>query len=83
MTVPPHSIRDSSGPPTIELAISGMDCANCVRHVTEAIQGVDGVHSAGVNLEARQVVVRWLPGAEAKAPAVIHAIKCWVWSKNH
>ncbi|HXJ73406.1 MAG TPA: cation transporter, partial [Candidatus Dormibacteraeota bacterium] len=31
-----------------ELSINGMTCGNCVRHVTEAIQGVPGVSGAQV-----------------------------------
>ena len=33
-----------------ELAITGMTCGNCARHVTEAIQSVPGVRSATVRL---------------------------------
>ena len=46
-----------------ELAITGMTCPNCARHVTEAIQGVAGVRSALVSLEAGTASIRWAPGA--------------------
>jgi Cu+-exporting ATPase len=52
-----------------------MTCGNCVRHVTEAIQSVPGVHSATVRLEANQATVRWAAGAERDIPAVIRAVQ--------
>ena len=62
-------------PPGTELAITGMTCANCARHVTEAIQSVPGVRTATVRLEANQASVRWAAGAEPNVPAVIHAVE--------
>src|SRR5882762_10066584 len=56
-----------------ELAVSGMTCANCARHVTEAIQGVAGVDSASVRLDAGEATVRWRAGADL--PAVVAAVK--------
>jgi Cu+-exporting ATPase len=55
--------------------VGGMNCNNCARHVTEAIQGVSGVRSATVLLEAGSASVRWNPGAEQNVPAVIEAVK--------
>jgi P-type Cu+ transporter len=55
----------------IQLSVQGMTCASCVRHVETAIQRVDGVHLAEVNLateEARVVV------SGASAEALIRAI---------
>src|SRR6266702_7914618 len=62
-------------PPVTEFAITGMTCANCARHVTEALQGVAGVRSAMVRLDAQQASVRWTAGAEQNIPAVIQAVK--------
>jgi Cu+-exporting ATPase len=62
-------------PAGTELAITGMTCGNCARHVTEAIQSVPGVRSASVLLEANQVTVRWVAGAERDVPAVIRAVE--------
>jgi Cu+-exporting ATPase len=63
-----------SSPNTTELRVSGMTCNNCARHVTEAIQGVAGVQSASVSLQASAASVRWV-SADAKAvPAVLAAI---------
>ena len=42
-----------------ELAVRGMNCGNCARHVTEALQAVSGVTSATVTLETERATVRW------------------------
>src|SRR5881394_2984157 len=60
---------------TTELAVTGMTCGNCARHVNEAIQSVSGVRSAVVSLDAGQATVRWSPNATANLSAVIHAIE--------
>ncbi len=52
-----------------------MNCQNCVRHVTEAIQSVPGVRSATVSLENKSAAVRWNSGAQQDIPAVIAAVK--------
>ena len=62
-------------PPGTELAITGMTCANCARHVTEAIESVPGVRSATMRLEASQATVRWATGAERDVPAIIRAVE--------
>ena len=61
--------------PATDLAIKGMTCTNCARHVTEAIQSVPGVASAAVNLEANRAAVRWRAGAPQNLPAVIRAVE--------
>jgi Cu+-exporting ATPase len=65
----------TSGRNVTELSVSGMDCSNCSRRVTEAIQSVPGVHSAMVSLDSRQASVRWAPDAERDVPAVTRAIE--------
>ena len=52
-----------------------MNCNNCARHVTEAVQGVAGVRSATVVLDAGRASVRWNSGAEQNVPAVIEAVQ--------
>jgi Cu+-exporting ATPase len=59
----------------VELTISGMTCANCARHVTEAIQSVPGVQSATVNLDAHQALVRWSSGKVSNIPAIVSSIE--------
>ncbi|MEY4400908.1 MAG: hypothetical protein RL072_773 [Actinomycetota bacterium] len=39
--------------------IEGMSCGNCVRHVTEAIQGVAGVKSVEVSLEGKSAAIQF------------------------
>ena len=73
-------LRDETGRHTgnravTELAIGGMTCGNCARHVTEAIQGVAGVQSATVSLDAHQASVRWAVGAKPNLAGVINAVK--------
>src|SRR5579859_6216589 len=75
MMVPESSTKHPPAPPVAELAINGMSCANCARHVTEAIQTVPGVQSASVNLDSQQAVVRWSPDANVSVSAVIHAVE--------
>jgi len=58
-----------------ELLVAGMNCSNCARHVAEAIQGVPGVRSATVLLEARRATVRWQAHADQNVPALIAAVK--------
>jgi len=52
-----------------------MNCQNCVRHVTEAIQGVPGVRSASVILETGRAAVRWNSGARPDVSAILEAVK--------
>ncbi|WP_026476258.1 heavy-metal-associated domain-containing protein [Alkaliphilus transvaalensis] len=42
---------------TKKIVVEGMKCGNCVKHVKEALTGVDGVISADVNLVEKIVVV--------------------------
>ena len=59
----------------MELSIGGMNCNNCARHVTEAIQSVPGVRSATVILDAGRASVRWNSGAGQNVSAVIEAVQ--------
>src|SRR6266481_5862341 len=70
-----HSAAPPAAPPLTELAVTGMTCGNCARHVTEAIQKVSGVRSALVSLDSRRASVRWEPGHEQNVPALIQAIE--------
>jgi Cu+-exporting ATPase len=58
-----------------ELSVGGMNCTNCARHVTEAIQSVSGVRSATVILDAGRASVRWNSGAGQNVSAVIEAVQ--------
>ena len=50
-----------------------MTCANCARHVTEAIQSVPEVRSAAVSLAGKNAVVQW--NDSPNASAVLLAVK--------
>ena len=43
--------------PQTQLAVSGMTCDHCVRHVTEAISKVAGVNSVNVKLAEGLAVI--------------------------
>jgi Cu+-exporting ATPase len=58
-----------------EFTVTGMNCNNCVQHVTEAIQGVAGVAGTNVRLEEGRATVRWHPGAPRDTDQVVAAIK--------
>ncbi|HZF02450.1 MAG TPA: cation-translocating P-type ATPase [Methylomirabilota bacterium] len=58
-----------------KLEISGITCANCARHVTDAIQSAPGVRSATVSLQNNSAVVHWNSGAEENIFAVVQAVK--------
>src|SRR5512147_280733 len=62
-------------PVVTELAITGMTCGNCARHVTQAIQGVSGVRSAFVSLDAQRAKVSWEADAQPDLGAVIKAVE--------
>lgn len=52
---------------TERLKVEGMTCQNCVRHVKTALEGVDGVDTAEVSLEAGLAVVEAGAGAARAA----------------
>ncbi|MFO1498441.1 MAG: heavy metal translocating P-type ATPase [Verrucomicrobiota bacterium] len=45
--------------PVTKLRVKGMTCNNCARHVVDALQSVDGVASALVELDKGQAAVCW------------------------
>src|SRR5438093_4376411 len=65
----------AGGTAVSEFTITGMNCNNCARHVTEAIQSVPGVTSAVVRLEEGRATVRWQPGALAQPENIVRAVK--------
>src|SRR5690349_19957265 len=73
---PVTKTRAGSPGPTArtELAVRGMTCHNCARHVTEAIQRVPGVATADVRLEEGRASVRWAAQTQANIPAVLQSV---------
>jgi Cu+-exporting ATPase len=61
--------------PRSELLVTGMNCANCARHVTDALQGVPGVAGADVSLPDGRARVRWQPGVPPNLPALSAAVR--------
>ncbi|MBI1282075.1 MAG: heavy metal translocating P-type ATPase [Anaerolineaceae bacterium] len=59
---------------TIELPITGMTCASCVRNVERAINKQSGVLSVNVNLATEKASVTYLPGS-VRRPDIIHAVE--------
>ncbi len=47
---------------TVDLAITGMDCANCATNVGRALGKVDGVLEANVNFASEHALVKLVPG---------------------
>jgi P-type Cu+ transporter len=58
-----------------ELAVTGMSCSNCARHVTEALQTVAGVSSVTVRLEEGQATVQWQPALEPEVDRLLAAVR--------
>jgi copper chaperone CopZ len=51
--------------------VTGMTCANCVRHVTEAVTSVPGVDSVDVNLDEAKASVQGSADTEAVIAAIV------------
>ncbi|MBI2878749.1 MAG: copper ion binding protein, partial [Candidatus Rokubacteria bacterium] len=62
---------DTPGARRIELPVSGMTCARCVRAVEQALRGVPGVSRATVNLAQGRAFVEYDPGQTTVA--ALHA----------
>ncbi|MEK6709492.1 MAG: copper ion binding protein, partial [Nitrospinota bacterium] len=58
----------------VELSIGGMTCASCAARVEKALNGVEGVVSASVNLATERAMVRFRPGA-ASAEGLIRRVE--------
>ena len=50
-----------------KLSIDGMMCMNCVKHVTKALESVEGVNSVNVSLEEGSAVVSCSPSVTDEA----------------
>jgi len=59
---------------TLEVPISGMDCAECTQHVQHAIEKLPGVQSVNVFLGTEKAVVQLDP-AQVGIPAIRAAVK--------
>ncbi len=61
-------------PQTLEIPISGMDCADCTRHVQRAIGKLSGVQSVDVFLGTEKAIVRLDP-AQVNMTAIRAAVQ--------
>ena len=59
---------------TLDLSVAGMTCGSCVRHVAEALRGVDGVSEAQVDLQGRSARVTYDP-ASATPERLVMAVQ--------
>jgi copper chaperone CopZ len=59
---------------TKTIAIEGMTCDNCVKHVTRALQGVSGVKEVSVNRENARATVTY-DTTKTDMPALDDALK--------
>jgi copper chaperone len=54
----------------LQLNVSGMTCAHCVKAVTRAVRAVPGAGAVQVDLAAGRVTVQGTPDAEAVRAAI-------------
>ena len=59
---------------TLEIPISGMDCAECTQHVQHAIEKLPGVQSVNVFLGTEKAVVKLDP-AQVDIPMIRSAVQ--------
>src|SRR5215472_14904661 len=71
----PGTVPGQAPATVTSLAVTGMTCSNCARHVAEALQGVAGVRSATVSLEGQQATVRWNTDVEPDTTALVKAVE--------
>jgi copper chaperone len=59
---------------TTTIKVGGMSCGGCVKNVTGALQGLDGVGKAEVSLEQAQAVISF-DSAIVQREALVQAIE--------
>jgi P-type Cu+ transporter len=63
-----------ASPLVSELLVTGMTCAHCAQHVTQALLAVPGVDSAEVSLPTGRARVRWQAGSDGKVDGLLDAV---------
>jgi Cu+-exporting ATPase len=61
-------------PAATQLQVENMNCSNCARKVTAALQSVPGVQSVTVSLDSRHATARWRADAIPDATRLIAAL---------
>lgn len=59
---------------TTTIKVGGMSCGGCVKNVTGALEGIDGVQKAEVSLEQAQAVVSF-DGAKVQRADLVQAVE--------
>ncbi|EPS8494284.1 copper-exporting P-type ATPase CopA [Yersinia enterocolitica] len=72
-TQPSQPVAEHADNDSVQLLLTGMSCASCVSKVQNALQSVDGVEVARVNLAERSALVTGHPSNEALIAAVKNA----------
>ncbi|PNM11801.1 copper-exporting P-type ATPase CopA [Yersinia enterocolitica] len=72
-TQPSQPVAEPADNDSVQLLLTGMSCASCVSKVQNALQSVDGVEVARVNLAERSALVTGHPSTEALIAAVKNA----------
>lgn len=72
-TQPSQPLVEPADNDSVQLLLTGMSCASCVSKVQNALQSVDGVEVARVNLAERSALVTGHPSNEALIAAVKNA----------
>ncbi|MGM7757923.1 copper-exporting P-type ATPase CopA [Yersinia enterocolitica] len=72
-TQPSQPLAEPADNDSVQLLLTGMSCASCVSKVQNALQSVDGVEVARVNLAERSALVTGHPSSEALIAAVKNA----------
>ncbi len=69
--------RSGHTPPAAvtELQVAGMDCGNCSRLVTDALQAIEIVDTVLVRLEDGRATVRWKHGIPPEPEILLQAVK--------
>src|SRR4051812_25724793 len=70
-----QSPEDTTSASETRLRIEGMTCANCARHVTEALSEAPGVSNAIVSLAENSAQVRWKPDSQPNLAPLLTALE--------
>jgi len=67
-------VRAKGGVSTLEIAVKGARCANCIAKIEAGVKGIDGVTGARLNLSTGKLVAEWR-GACVSPAAVIRRVR--------
>jgi len=67
-------VRAKSGVSTLEIAVKGARCANCIAKIEAGVKSIDGVAGARLNLSTGKLVAEWR-GTRVSPAAVIQRVQ--------